>query len=175
MTFVSPAQVIKSAGVERGMQVADFGCGPGFYSVPLAQAVGPSGRVYALDVQKEMLEMVRARAREARHLNIVPLRADLEKAGGSGLAPEVLDRVFIANVLFQAQDKKAVLSEAFRVLKSGGKLILVDWAGSAAGGPRPDMLLRRETAEKLLEETGFKKEREFYAGDNHYGLLYSKP
>lgn len=157
------------------MQVADFGCGPGFYSVALAEAVGPGGRVYALDIQKEMLELTRSRARARKQLNVMPLRADLEKPGGSQLAPEVIDRVIIANVLFQAHDKKSVLSEGFRVLKPGGKLILVEWSGSAAGGPGPNMLLRREAAEKILEDAGFKKEKEIYAGDNHYGLLYAKP
>lgn len=157
------------------MQVADFGCGPGFYSVALAEAVGPNGRVWALDVQKEMLELVRSKARRARFLNVIPLWADLEKPGGSKLAEESVDAIFMSNILFQTQNKKTMLSEAFRVLKTGGKIAIIDWSDSAAGaGPRAETVIKRGSAEKILEETGFTRAGEFPAGDYHYGLIYKK-
>lgn len=174
--FVSPEQVIKSIGVTLGMQVADFGSGPGFYSIPLAKTVGPNGRVYALDVQKNMLELVRSKARLERLLNVMTMWADLEKPGGSQLAENTMDFVIISNILFQSEDKNKMLAEAFRILKSGGKVAVIEWDSSAGGaGPKPEMVVKREQAEKLLADAGFRREKEFYAGDNHYGLLYAKP
>lgn len=176
MPFINPENVIKSIGVELGMQVADFGSGPGFYSIPLAKAVGPNGRVYALDVQKSMLELVRSKARQARLLNIVTMWADLETARGSGLAENTVEVVIISNILFQAENKKEMLTETFRILKPGGKIAVIEWDSSAGGtGPTSDKIVKREVAETLLVDTGFTRKKEFYAGDNHYGLLYGKP
>ena len=158
------------------MQVADFGSGPGFYSIPAARAVGPSGRVWALDVQKSMLELVRSKAKSQRLLNITALWADLEVKGGSQLAAGVADAVIVSNILFQTKNKKIMFEEAFKILKPGGRVAIIEWSSSAGGsGPRPDMVVTKEETEKLLAEAGFKREKEFSAGDNHYGLLYTKP
>ena len=158
------------------MQVADFGCGAGFYSVPLARAVGPSGKVYALDAQKEMLELVRSKARASRLLNITTMVSDLERPRGSNLAEGAIDFVIISNILFQAENKLALLKEAFRILKPGGGTAVVEWSTlSRSSGPKPEMIIPRQAAEKLLEDAGFKRDKEFYAGENHYGLLYHKP
>lgn len=176
MLFLNPEQVIKSAGISHGMQVADFGSGAGFYSIPLARAVGPGGKVYALDAQKEMLELVRSKARTARLLNISTMIADLERPRGSNLAEDAIDFAIISNILFQAEDKPGLLKEAFRILKPGGGVVLVEWSTLNRGaGPKPEMIVPREKAEKMLADAGFKREKEFYAGENHYGLLYRKP
>jgi ubiquinone/menaquinone biosynthesis C-methylase UbiE len=174
--FINPEQIIKSIGLSPGMQIADFGCGPGFYSIPAAKAVGAGGKVWALDVQKSMLELVRAKAKLERLLNVSALWADLEIKGGSQLADETVDAVIISNILFQTKNKKIMLEEAFRILKPGGRVAVIDWSSSAgSAGPRPEMIIMKEETEKLLTEIGFKPEKEFYAGDNHYGLLYAKP
>lgn len=176
MTFANPENIIKSIGVELGMQVADFGSGPGFYAILLGKAVGPNGRVYALDVQKPMLELVRSKAKQARLLNIAAMWADLESPHGSQLADETVNLVLISNILFQSEHKLEMLSEAFRILAPGGKIAVIDWNSNAGGtGPPMDKIIKREATEKLLTEVGFSLEKEFYAGDNHYGLLYSKP
>lgn len=174
--FISPEQIIKTIGVKPGFKVADFGSGAGFYAIPLARAVGSGGRVYALDVQPEMLELTRSKAREARLLNISAMRVDLEKPHGTGLADDSMDLVLISNMLFQAEDKPTMLKEASRILKNGGEISLIEWSSYGRGaGPRPEQIIPRESAEKLLTEAGFKRVREFNAGDNHYGLLYQKP
>ena len=173
--FISPEQVIKKIGVKHGAEVADFGAGSGFYAVPLAKAVGAHGKVYAFDVQAEMLEALRSKAREARLMNISTMRADLERERGSGLADGVVDLVLISNILFQAEDKSTLIKEAVRILRVGGELALIDWNTGWTGGPPPERLVSRDAAEKLLENEGLKRIRDFDAGDNHYGLLYSKP
>ncbi len=174
--FISPEQIIKTIGVKLGSRVADFGSGAGFYAVPMARAVGAGGRVYALDVQPEMLEITRSKAREARLLNVSVMRVDLEKPRGTGLADEAVDVVLMSNILFQAENKPNMLKEASRILKSGGEIALIEWSSYGRGaGPRPEQIIPKESAEKLLTDAGFKRIKEFSAGDSHYGLLYAKP
>ncbi|MBI2038701.1 MAG: class I SAM-dependent methyltransferase [Candidatus Niyogibacteria bacterium] len=175
MPFLNPENVIKAIGVDTGMVVADFGAGAGFYTIPLARAVGPTGKVYALDVQKSVLEVVRSKAKQERLLNINPIWADLDSRGGSHLADGSVHVVLISNILFQTDNKKEMLAEAFRVLEPRGKIALIDWALSARGGPPTERVLKKDAAETLLEETGFRRLNEFSAGDAHYGLLYQKP
>ena len=175
MAFLNPEGVIKAIGVDTGMTVADFGSGPGFYTIPLARAVGPTGKVYALDVQKSTLDVLKSKAKEARLLNISPIWADLDSPGGAHLADAAIHVVLISNILFQTDHKKEMLAEAFRILESKGRIALIDWAFSAKGGPTADRVVKRVEAERLLEEAGFRHLNEFSAGDAHYGLLYQKP
>ncbi|MBI1957568.1 MAG: methyltransferase domain-containing protein [Candidatus Niyogibacteria bacterium] len=175
MAFLNPEGVIKAIGIDVGMTIADFGSGAGFYTIPMARAVGPTGKVYALDVQKSALEVVKSKAKEARLLNIHPMWADLDTLGGSHLADGSAHVALISNILFQSDHKKELLQEAFRILGAKGRIAVIDWAFSARGGPAADRVVKQEAAEKLLEEAGFSKVREFFAGDAHYGLLYQKP
>ena len=175
MAFLNPEGVINAIGIGAGMVVADFGAGSGFYTIPAARAVGPTGKVYALDVQKSALEVIKSKAKEARLLNINPMWADLDKRGGSHLADASVHVVLISNILFQTDNKKEMLEEAFRVLEPNGRIALIDWAFSARGGPPTARVVKSETAEELLETAGFRKVSEFSAGDAHYGLLYQKP
>ena len=174
MAFLNPETVISALGIEPGMNVADFGCGPGFYSIPIAKAIGPNGKVYALDVQKSSLEIVRSKAKEARLLNVNPIWADLEHAGGSHVADASINVALLSNVLFQSDHKKEMIAEAFRILKSRGTIAVIDWSSAASGGPAPERLVNRAHAEKLLTEAGFTPLGEFPAGSNHYGLLFRK-
>ena len=145
------------------------------YAILLGKAVGPSGRLYALDVQKPMLDLVPSKAKQARLLNIAAMWADLESPHGSQLADETINLVLISNILFQSEHKLEMLSEAFRILAPGGKIAVIEWNSTAGGtGPPMDKIIKREAAEKLLTEAVFALEKEFYAGDNHYGLLYRK-
>ena len=102
MPFLNPENVIKALGIGPGMKIADFGCGAGFYSLPIARAVGPSGRVFALDVQKSALELVRSKAKAARLLNLAPTWADLDHVGGSHLKDASVTGALISNILFQS-------------------------------------------------------------------------
>ncbi len=176
MAFVNPEQIIKSFEIEPGMAAADFGAGSGHYVFLLARLVRDSGVVYAVDVQKELLDKIRNRAKEEGAENIETVWADLEKPDGSRLAENSLDFIIMSNLLFQLEDKEAAVKEAFRVLKSGGKAAVIDWSESFGGlGPRNEDLLDRRECEKMFLESGFILDKEFAAGDNHYGFLFRKP
>src|SRR3989344_4977655 len=107
------------------MMIADFGSGAGYFTILLAQRVGEDGRVYALDIQESALDNVRVKAKAAGLENVETARSNLEVPGSSGLADSSQDMVLLAHILFQSEQKKEIIREAVRVLKSGGMLVVI--------------------------------------------------
>lgn len=176
MPFLNPEEIIKEISLSEGMLVADFGSGAGFYSLPAARLVGSSGRVYALDIRKEMLEVVRSKAKQDYLLNIETIRANLEELHGSKLKDQSIDRVIISNILFQVENKNELTAECYRVLKPRGLALVVEWEKSAAVSiPAQNRLIEKNEALELFNSSGFMLEKEFSAGDRHYGLIFRKP
>jgi len=174
--FINPEKVIGQLDVKPGMIVADFGCGHGYFALPLAKMVSPEGRVWAIDVLAEALEAVRSRAQLEGAVNIETVRGDLEAAKGSRLSENFADLVLLHNVLFQSQKKSAIIKEAKRVLKIGGTFVLVDWRKDlAAIGPQSGWRLSFDEARALAQEESFVFNRVFDAGQYHYGLIFIKP
>ena len=173
--FLKPEEAIESWDVRPGEKVADFGCGAGFFSIPLGQIVGSNGKIYALDIRPEALEATRAKIKLFHLFNIEPVRADLEAPRGSGLKENSMDKILIANILFQAQNKQALISEANRILKAGGSVMIVEWSENKfIGGPSLDNRVGRDEAKKLFADAGFSFFKEFSAGSHHYGLVFKK-
>lgn len=178
---MNPDKVANTFGVNQGMKVADFGCGAGYFTISLAKRAGESGMVYALDVVESALDSVKAKARVNGLNNIETIRANLEVMGGSGLANESQDIVLLANILFQSNKKEDILDEGKRVLKSGGKLIIIDWKkganlpGQGGFGPPDDLRLDLIGTEEIAKNKGFVYEYPIDAGQFHFGLIFSKP
>jgi len=174
MAFSKPQDVVAQFRLQPGMTVADFGAGSGAYALALAKIIGPEGRVYAIDIQKELLARLAREAGELHLRNLEVIRGDLEHAHGSTLADESVDFVLIANLLFQTSAKYTLVCEAKRILKTGGKVALVDWSGSFGGlGPKPDQVLPPAEAKKIFAEAGLTFLTDFPAGDQHYGLMFN--
>ncbi|KKR09955.1 MAG: Methyltransferase type 11 [Parcubacteria group bacterium GW2011_GWA2_39_18] len=174
--FINPLKLLPLFELSEGMQVADFGSGTGYFAILTAKKIGPSGRVMAIDVQEPALEAVRSRARLENLFNLQVIRANLEIPQSTRLSDNSQDRIYIHNVLFQSEKKENVLQEAFRVLKSGGKIIFIDWLPEKYPSDRSLVrLLSKIEAKNLLEKMGFKMEKDFVAGAYHYGLIANKP
>lgn len=175
-TFLHPERIIARFSLKLGARTADFGAGSGFFTIPLARAVGSEGRVYAIDIQKHSLDVIKAKARLEHLLNIEYVWGDLETAGGSKIKDASVDFVIISNILFQAEKRQEVLREAFRVLAKGGRCAVIEWDESKFSfGPPMDLRVPKRAAQASAEAVGFEQEKEFEAGTHHYGLLFRKP
>lgn len=173
--FSQPDKNIDQFHVDPGMLVADLGSGAGFYAIALAKKVGPSGRVYAVDVQKELLSKIQNDAMSQGVHNIKLVWGDLSEKKGSTLHDNSVDRVVIANTLFQIEDRDIVIEEAYRILKPKGKLLFVDWRDSYGGlGPKPKDIIKPDVARVLFESNSFEFEKDIIAGDHHYGFVLKK-
>lgn len=171
-----PEDVVELMHLHGPMVVADFGSGAGFFTIPIAERLSQKGIVYALDIQEEPLEVVRTTARTRQLHNVRTLRADIEKIGGSHVKTSSVDRVLISHVLFQSAHQKSILEEAFRILKKGGTLVVVEWSAKSPlpHGPKKDMRILKPNMLSLLLEVGFIKKREFDFGDHSYGIIAVK-
>lgn len=119
-----PSRVVRAAGVRRGAVVADVGVGPGFFTLALARAVGPTGHVYAVDPEPRSLEIVRARLERRGVHNVSPV---LSRGDDPHLPRAQCDRVLIVNTYHHFPDGPAFLRRVARVLRPGGRLVAIDF------------------------------------------------
>lgn len=170
--FSDPSSNLAKIGLKEGMRVVDLGAGSGFYTFETAKRVGGSGRVYAVDVQKDLLERLRSVGATQGLRNIEIIWGNAEKIGGTKLREAIADRVIASNVLFQIEKPDDFALEIKRLLKPGGKVLVVDW--SEASPLSPKTLFSSAKAQALFEKTGFKLDQSFNAGDHHYGLIFTR-
>ncbi|MEI7777102.1 MAG: class I SAM-dependent methyltransferase [bacterium] len=170
--FVSPKKITEQSFVDVNMKIADVGCGTGHHTFDLAEAVGPSGRVYAIDVQEDLLMTLKRESDRRKLNNVIIILADAEK--NTGIESNSLDRVFFSNSFFQFEDKEGAVMEAKRLLRRGGRIVVVDWLSSFNHlGPHPDNVFGKEAAVKLFLKNDFQLDKELTAvGDYHYGLIF---
>lgn len=170
--FLNPEGILQSLGIlTPGMQVADLGCGAGYFSVAFAQLVGDTGRVYAVDVLQTALDSVERRAKQMGATNITTVRANLEKVGATGLPDHSVHLALLATVLFQSENKQEMLKEAKRILQKGGFLVIIDWDPQASIGAGSYKISKKDVLD-LAAQTGFTLQKEFPVDAYHYGLLF---
>lgn len=173
--FVVPDVVASHFHLKSGDIIADFGAGSGYFLKTLSTRVGVEGRVYACEIQKRLVEKVGEQARMLGLTNVYPLWCDLEEPNGIKISDGTLDVGILINTLFQIEDKETGIIEMSRTIRSGGRLIIIDWTNSAEGmGPAPDNVFKAHEAAALCEANGFVLEKEFPAGSHHYGLAFRK-
>lgn len=171
--FINPSDILNQVDLRPTMTAADFGCGGGGITVDLAKRL-EQGRVYAIDVQQEMLSALKSRAELAGVRNIKTILADIEQPI-QGLPQSSCDAVFVVSVIFEVdENKKAVFDQAKRALKPGGRLVVADWLPDKMSvGPRKGRI-GPEEMKNIAKQTGLQLEKEFRPSDYHYGLVFRK-
>jgi len=174
VSFVDPKEIIKKAGIKKGDKVADFGCGPGYFSIPIAKTIGENGEVYAFDVLPSAIEALESQARLNGIDNISIQRVNLEKYESSGLENDSMNWVILKDILFQNKDKETILKEAYRVLKKGGKVLIMEWNKNLSVGPDEKLRVDHLVLSELIMNVDFIFEKQSDAGDYHYTVIATK-
>ncbi len=176
MNFADPLTNVLQMALTDGMKVGDLGAGTGHYALAAAGVVGPTGVVYAIDVQEDVLTHIRDAAQRKKFKNVETIWGDMEKPGGTKLRDGVLDAIIVSNVLFQLEERHIAIEEMRRILTSGGKLLVIDWTGAHDGmGPAEELVVSERTAEELFITAGFHKVKSFQGGPHHYSILFVSP
>ncbi len=174
--FIKPDKFIKNlAYIKPSFNVADFGCGSGYFTLEIAKKIGQISKVYAIDILKEPLINLKRKAEMLGIFNIKFVLSDLEKIGGSLLDNESVNCVFVANILFQVKHKNNLINEAIRIIQKNGYLILLEYENSFAQfGPPKTQRIPKKLLLELLNDSGMKLIEDFKPSESHYCLVYEK-
>jgi SAM-dependent methyltransferase len=147
-----PDEVVAALGLDDGAVACDVGAGPGVFSLRLARAVGPRGRVHAIDVEPRMIELLRRRAADAGISNVQPLLAE---GGEVALPPEPCDAILLVNTFHHFADGSAALRRLATRLRPGGRLAVVDFhEWELPVGPPPEHKVSRGDFLAAASEAG---------------------
>ena len=176
--FANPKDNLEKFGISPGLIVADLGSGTGHYSFAAARMVsgdGKEGKVYAVDVQKDLLDKLKNEAIREHLTNIEIVWGNIEKVGGTKLRDASCDVVIASNVFFQVEDREGFAKEVARILKPTGRFFFIDWSDSFGGiGPTPSTVVKQSEAKTFFERYGFAVEKDVPVGSHHYGLVIRK-
>lgn len=120
----NPARAIELLKFEKGMVVADVGAGSGYYALRIAQIVGPEGKVYANDIQPEMLTILKKRMRQAKVSNVEPV---LGTEQDPKLPPKSCDVILLVDVYHEFSHPQEMLRKLREALKDNGRLVLLEY------------------------------------------------
>jgi len=168
-----PHQILDALGVAEASVVADVGAGSGWFTVRLARRVGPNGKVYAQDVQQEMLAATTRRVRREGLANVTPV---LGRGSDPGLPAGALDAVLVVDVLHEIEDRVTLLANLGRAMKPGGLIGIVDFKPGGAGpGPDPGDRVPPEDVEREASRAGLELRRRETFLPFQYFLIFGRP
>lgn len=175
MPITKPTSVITSLRLMPGDTVADFGCGDGHYIREIEGKISSSGRIYAIDIQKPLLDSIVSKNKENGFSNIVPIWTDLEESTRTSIPSGTVDAVILANILFMLPESGPLLREANRVLKMGGYLLVVDWHKGLTKHIPPSKKIRsRQEIVTACTIAGFTVESHPPSGSHQYAIMCKK-
>jgi len=167
-------EVVSQIGLEPGDLVADIGAGTGIFSVPLARAVRPGGRVMSVEVDAGFLPLIRDKAAQANLDNIQPV---LGKFEDPRIPRGDMDVVFFHDVLHHIQDRGPYLQRTASYLKPGGRIVVVDYDMNVPGVPhsnQPEMLISPDQVDGWMRAAGLERTRSVDMFDDKFFVIYTK-
>lgn len=177
--LISFEQVLRQAGIKSRMTVADLGAGSGFFTFEAARLVGEDGQVYAVDILKTVIEKLGKEAKSKGYPQIKPVWSNLEIYGAAkAIANSSVDLAILSNTLHQNPKEKqqAILKEAIRMLKKGGRLLVIEWLPDKKSpfGPAKETRITPEVVINNALSVGLRQDKKFFPGPYHYALVLRK-
>ena len=165
-----PREVVEALALQPGQVVADIGAGSGYFALRFSHHVGDQGRVYAVDVDPEMVRDLNRRVRDLDRRNVVTVLADADDP----LLPDAsVDRFVVVDTWHHIADQAKYLGLMRRMLKPGGQVIMIDFQKKDLPvGPPPAMKIAREDLVRQLEQAGFRLSAEHTFLPYQYFLVF---
>jgi arsenite methyltransferase len=165
-----PEEVIAAMNLKEGETVADIGAGSGYFSFRFARKVGDNGRVYAVDINSDMILHMNRRIRDMKLKNVVTVLSD---PNDPLLADASIDRFFICNTWHHVGDRNQYMALMKKMLKPGGQVVVLDYKKEQLPvGPPPEMKMAREEVIREMESGGFKLGKEHTFLPYQYFLVF---
>ena len=171
--ILPPDLPVKLFGFEPDSHIVDFGCGSGYFSVELAKTIGPNGLLYALDQRIEMLDALTERMESQGLENFRKLQNHEHEIP---LGRSSVHGVFMATVYHELISPPLVLREVTRVLKPGGRLMVIDWRPiEEEMGPGLHHRIAPESVIQAAQEAGLEFCGEIGLHNSFFWLSFVKP
>jgi predicted methyltransferase len=169
--YQKPHEVMQALGIREGEVIADIGAGSGYFSVRLAHHVGPSGRVYAVDISGDMIRHLHQRVSDNGLLNLSPILARADDP----LLPQPVDRFLIVDVWHHIENQAGYLAVMKKHLKPGGQVVMIDFQKrDLPVGPPAAMKIAREDLLEQMKGHGFRLVQEHTFLPYQYFLVFAQ-
>lgn len=166
-----PDEVIKALGIKQGETIADIGAGSGYFAFRFSKHVGDTGRVYAVDINKDMILFMNRHIRDSKLKNVVTV---LSAPDDPLLMDGSIDRFFICNTWHHVENQPHYIALMKKMLRPGGQIIVVDYHKKELPvGPPPEMKMAREDVVRQMESGGFKLAKEHTFLPYQYFLVFT--
>jgi ubiquinone/menaquinone biosynthesis C-methylase UbiE len=164
--------VIARMGLQAGQVVADLGAGTGVFSIPMAAAVGPGGRIYAVDIDDGFFDIIGGKAREAGVANV---RTVLGEFGDPKLPAPDVDVAFFHDVLHHIEDRAGYLRNVARYVKPSGRVVVIDLnAETSPHRDQPDLVISEEQVRAWMTAVGFARAERVELFTEKFFVIYSR-
>ena len=167
-----PHETLIQLGYKEGVDLADIGCGIGYFSIPAALIGGSTAKIFAVDVSQEMLQEVEIRAIDANVNNIYTVKSEEYKFN---LKADSVNFVLISLVLHEIDDKALFIKKITEILKTTGTIGIIEWQVIANGnGPQLNHRISYHEITELLKKAGYQNILNTNISEDYYGLTATK-
>ncbi len=168
-----PDLALRILRVAKGSTVADIGAGSGYMTVRLAKIVGPTGHVYANDIQPAMLQLLQQNVAKAKLANVTPVLGTFDDPK---LPPASVDLVIMVDVYHELSQPQRMLQRIAEALKPGGRLVLFEYRAEDPNVPiLPLHKMSKAQVKQELEAEGYKQSRVYDDLPRQHLIIFTKP
>ena len=165
--------LVRLLRLPRGAIVADVGAGSGYVTTRLARAVGPTGKVYAVDIQQGMLDLLAQAVAKQKLTNVEPVLGTLDDPK---LPPASVDLIVMVDVYHEFSQPQRMLQRMKEALKADGRLVLVEYRAEDPAVPiRPEHKMTKAQVKQEVESDGFKQSRVLDDLPRQHVIIFTKP
>jgi arsenite methyltransferase len=165
-----PKQVVERLDIQPGARVADLGAGGGYFTWYLAEAVGPQGKVYAVEIDETALAIIEKEIKSRGVMNVVAIRAE----PGDAKLPEPVDLVFSCDTYHHMQDRVAYFQSLARHLKHGGKVAILDFHAEGFFSGLLGHGTTKEEVRREMESAGYRLAADYDLVERQHFQIFSR-
>src|SRR5262245_18468001 len=144
-------KVVAALDLKPGMKVADLGSGSGVFTIPLARAVGSTGRIYAVDIDSGLLAIVSDKAKTAGFTNVQPVLAEAKDSR----IPEAVDLIFVCDTMHHLPDQADYVKQFGKLVKTDGRVAVIDFAEGKWPSGHESFTIRLAQVDAWMKAAGF--------------------
>jgi ubiquinone/menaquinone biosynthesis C-methylase UbiE len=163
-------EIVARLGLKPGQVVADLGAGTGIFSIPMAKAVAPTGKLYAVEIDKGFLPIIEGKAKEGSLSNV---RTVLGEFTDPKLPAQDVDLAFMHDVLHHVEDRAGYLKSTARYIKPGGRFAVIDYrADQSPHRDQPSLIVSEEQVTGWMKAAGFNRVEKVDLFPDKYFLVF---